>query len=211
MVLAEKIKALRKERDWTQKDLANFSGVDRGAIASIETGKAKHPRTANVLKLAHAFSIPPEDLYHAAGYIRMPTSYRPLKETPEDILERLRVAISSTVPIYEEFRFHSDGHVEPMGYVSVVRERAKGRNLECYIVRRTSLEPEIKGGDIIIVDRHGRSEHGDIIACLEVGQLHLARLREMAGQLYLESNRGTRKIEEAQLIGPVIEVRRRLK
>lgn len=207
-----KIKELRAERGLTQDELANRSGVDRGTLASIETGKAKNPTTTNLLKLARAFNIRPEELYQAAGYIfDTNVLLRLAKETPEDILDRLRVAISSHVPVYEDFPFHAGAPVEPMDYVPVVKERAKGRNLEGYIARGRCLEPEISDGNIIIVDRDGQIEHGDIVACLVDGMLHLARLRKIADELFLENNDGRIKLEQDTIAAPVIEVRRRLK
>jgi transcriptional regulator with XRE-family HTH domain len=91
--LALKIIELRKERGWTQNELAKRSGIDRGAIASMETGKAKKPTTANLLKLAETFAIHPEELYVAAGYIKEARTTYNYNETPEQILERLKLDI----------------------------------------------------------------------------------------------------------------------
>ena len=186
--------------------------MDRGALASIEVGKAKNPTTTNLLKLARAFNIRPEELYQAAGYIAdTGVLIRALKETPEDILERLRVSISSTVPIYEEYRVHYGEPVEIIDYVSIVKERAKGKRLEGYIGHGECLSPIIEDGDIVIIDRDGQIDNGDIVACLVEGELHIARLKRIAGELYLENNHGRIKLESDATAHPVIEVRRRLK
>jgi len=206
------LKELRAEREWTQLELAKRSGLDRGYIANLEIDGVGKPAGEVFIKLARAFNIRPEELYQAAGYI-IDTNVllRVHKETPEDILDRLRVSISSTVPVYEDFPFHAGSPVEPVDHVPIVKERARGRNLEGYIARGNCLEPEISNGNIIIVDRDGQIDNGDIVAALVDDMLHLGRLRKIADELWLESNHGRFKLEEAQVAAPIIEVRRKLK
>ena len=212
MSMGTKLRELRAERGWTQNELAKRSGVARTNLASIETGKVMKPATETILKLARAFNINERELYHAAGYI-LDTSVlvRLGKESSEDILERLRIIIPYTVPIYEDFPFHAGSPVEPVDHVAMVRDRAKGRKLEGYIVHGNCLEPEISDNNIIIVDRDGQIDNGDIVAALVDGELYLARLRKIAGEVYLENNDGRIKLEECQIAAPVIEVRKRLK
>ncbi|MBA7645675.1 hypothetical protein ES703_53433 [subsurface metagenome] len=206
------MKELRAQREWTQNEVANRAGIGRGYYAQLETDVVAKPSADTLLKLARALKIRPEELYHAAGYI-IDTNVllRVHKETPEDILDRLRVSISSTVPVYEDFPFHAGSPVEPVDHVPIVKERARGRNLEGYIARGNCLEPEISDGNIIIVDRDGQIDNGDIVAALVDDMLHLGRLRKIADELWLESNHGRFKLEEAQVVAPIIEVRRKLK
>ena len=209
--LGRKIRELRAERGWTQNELAKRSGVDRTTIASIETGKVANPSAETFIKLARAFSVRLEELHHIAGYIDSNVLLRVHKETLEEILDRFRIVMPSTVPIYADFPFHAGKPVEPMDYIPVVKDRAKGRNLEGYITHGKCLEPEVKDGDIIIIDREGEIEQGDIIACLVNDEIHLARLRKIADEIWIENNHGRIKLEECQVAAPVIEVRRRLK
>lgn len=211
MKLGEKLKELRADRGWTQNELAKRSGLDRGYIANLETNMVDKPSADTFLKLARAFNIRTEELFQAAGYISDRIDYLLRRETSEEILERLRIVHPVTVPIYEDFPFHAGAPVQPMDYVPVVKERAKGRNLEGYIARGKCLEPEISDGNIIIVDRDGQIEHGDIVAALVDGMLYLARLRKIGDELYLENNNGRIKLEQDTIAAPVIEVRRRLK
>lgn len=210
-ILGKKIKELRVERDWTQNELAKRSGIDRGYLASIETGKVVNPSVDTFLKLARAFSIRPEELYQAAGYIKETRGDFPRKESPEEILQRFNIAMPSSVPIYEDFPFHAGDPVQPIDYAPMAKTQARTRNLEGYIVRGSCLNPQIEDKDIIIIDRDAQIENGDIVACLVEGELHLARLRRIAGEVYLENNNGRIRLEEDQIAAPVIEVRRRLK
>jgi len=212
MAIGEEIRRLRKERGWTFNELAKRSHVNSGTLRSIETGKSKNPTTSNLLKIASAFGKRYEELFQAAGYIKdARVAYQPRKETPEELLDRFRINLPESVPIYDYFPFHAGNQVEPTGFTPVVRDRSKTRNLEGYIAKGKCLEPEVRDGDIIIIDRNGQIEHGDIVACLVGEELHLARLRKISGELYLENNERRIKLEEAQIAAPVIEVRRRFK
>jgi SOS-response transcriptional repressor LexA len=74
-----------------------------------------------------------------------------------------------------------------------------------------SFSPLIEDKDIIIVDREASIDAGDIVACLFQGELHLGRLKKIAGELYLENNLGRIKLQDCQVAAPVIEITRRLK
>ena len=56
MILSEKIKAFRAEKNWTQDDLAKFSGVSLPSIKRYETGK-ENITTTNLKKIAEAFGV----------------------------------------------------------------------------------------------------------------------------------------------------------
>lgn len=54
--LAMKLKALRKQRDWTQPVLARKAGVSAGYIARLETGR-HDPKLSTLVKLAKALKV----------------------------------------------------------------------------------------------------------------------------------------------------------
>jgi len=209
--LGTKLKQLRAERDWTQKELAERSKLDRGYLANLECGKVAKPSADTFLKLARAFNIRPEVLYQAAGYIKEAESAYQHKETPEEILDRLKLATPQSIPVYTSFPFHAGDSAEPVEYVYRASARATRTGIEGYIVRGICLEPKIQDGDVIIVDRNASIDNGDIVACLIKGNLHIARLRKVANELWLENNDGKYKFEDCQVVAPVIEVIRRLK
>jgi transcriptional regulator with XRE-family HTH domain len=211
MPLADKIKQLREEREWTQEELALRSGIAQTTIASIEAGKAKNPTTPNLLKLARAFNIRPEELYQAAGYISDARTAYKYKEPPEDALERAVIALPESVPVYGELVLHADSPGEIIDYVQVSKKRARGKKLEGYIAHGKCLEPDIQSGDTIIIDRDGEVDSGNIVAYLFDNELHLARLRRIARGLYLENNERRIKLQAVQLVAPVVEVRRKLR
>jgi len=59
--LALEIKALRKERGWTQSALARKAGVSAGHIARLETMR-HDPKLSTLVKLAKALGVPVTEL-----------------------------------------------------------------------------------------------------------------------------------------------------
>ena len=69
MEIGQKIKKLRKEKDWTQKELGKRTGIDYRNITKYETGAIK--LSVKVLKrFADAFEISVDELIHDANEIR---------------------------------------------------------------------------------------------------------------------------------------------
>jgi transcriptional regulator with XRE-family HTH domain len=60
-MLGERIRKLRRERDWTQKDLAERVGVDYKNISNYEVGRLV-PSRKTLAKFATVFGIDPSEL-----------------------------------------------------------------------------------------------------------------------------------------------------
>ena len=210
MGLAQKLKELRKERDWTQEEVAEHSGLGRRTVSYWEKKDRKRPPANILLGFARAYNIKPEELYQAAGYIKE-TGIHPRPETPEEILDRLKLATPVSIPIYTEFPFHAGDSAEPVDFVYRARPKTTGKNIEGYLVHGACLEPQVANGDIIIIDRLGEMSNGDIIVCLVDNELRIGRLRKIANELWLENNTSRIKLQDCQIAAPVIEVIRRLK
>lgn len=58
-----KVKELREERDMTQEELAEKSGVSRTIISGLENGTARATTTKTLLKLAKALSVTVDCLF----------------------------------------------------------------------------------------------------------------------------------------------------
>lgn len=61
-LLANRLKALRAERGWTQAELAERVGVTRKTVNTVENGVFT-PSTVLALKMARAFDLPVETLF----------------------------------------------------------------------------------------------------------------------------------------------------
>jgi transcriptional regulator with XRE-family HTH domain len=83
MGIGRKLKALRKARNMTQKELASFSGVSEGYIGNIESGRKTEVSNDIVTKLAKALRINP-DYFRLKG-AELPMSVLP--NLPAEIVE----------------------------------------------------------------------------------------------------------------------------
>jgi transcriptional regulator with XRE-family HTH domain len=202
------IKRLRLAQNLTQAQLADRVALDRGHLARIETGSYKDVRRATYEKLARGLGMTAAELDNALHGERVAP-----KETAEDLLRRLTVAIDYQVPVYSDYPLHAGYGVEPVDFLPIARSRVgniEASRLQAFPVHGTCLEPVIHDGDIVIVDREGQIDAGSIIACLVGGELHLGRLREIRGQQYLENNTGRFKFADCQAAARVIRVEREL-
>lgn len=60
--LAKRIVKLRKSKQMTQEQLAAEAGIDRVALANIETGK-RRPTVTTLFKLAYGLKIEPIEFF----------------------------------------------------------------------------------------------------------------------------------------------------
>lgn len=60
-MVGERIRKLRKERDWTQRELSEKTGVDSKNISSYESGRLI-PSRRTIQRFADAFGLTIEDL-----------------------------------------------------------------------------------------------------------------------------------------------------
>ncbi len=68
VALAERLRALRKARGWTQQDLSRVSGLTRSHISRLERGDIQLPSSERLRQLATALDTSLDDLLAAAGY-----------------------------------------------------------------------------------------------------------------------------------------------
>ncbi len=73
LCLPENLRLLRKRFNWSQDELAEKIGLNRGNIASYENGTAE-PKICNLVKFARLFSLSVYDLTH--GNLKEEDSYR---------------------------------------------------------------------------------------------------------------------------------------
>ena len=95
MTMTLRIRQLRKERGWTQADLAEKSRMSRSQLAMIE----QETRPANTLRLnaiAVAFGLPPEALFESEGYSSsILETLRRLSPSDRDMVVRLAEALAA--------------------------------------------------------------------------------------------------------------------
>lgn len=102
-MFGDAVRELRKERRWTQQELADMIGVSRTAITMLETTNSESPHYTTICQYAEAFGISPEEMiqrakitdgiprYRApAGSIRKDRSH--LKVIPKVCFDRVAFA-----------------------------------------------------------------------------------------------------------------------
>lgn len=202
--IGQLIKRLREETGLSQRKLADLSGIDRAYISQLEGGRTSSISLRTARALAKGLGRSPE-------IFLKPNSAALARETPEDILERLRLAQPVSIPVYSEFPVHAGDLMEPVEYIYRARARAARKSVEGYLIHGKCLEPVIRDMDIIVVDRDAEINSGDVVAALVGDSMTLGRLRRIDDELWLENNEGRIKFEDCQVVAVVIEVIRRLK
>jgi transcriptional regulator with XRE-family HTH domain len=90
--IGSRIRKLRKEKDWTQKELGNRTGIDYRNVTKYETGSIK-PSVKALKRFADAFEISVDELIHDANEIspeiliqdkELLRQFRDIEKLPED-------------------------------------------------------------------------------------------------------------------------------
>lgn len=96
------VRAYRKERGWSQEELATRWGFTREYVSQIESGKRKLQHADQVSRLADILEIPPERL-EAIGrgvpHRHRPMAPRSLKEADDFLLQTLLEPAQTTVKL----------------------------------------------------------------------------------------------------------------
>lgn len=201
-----KLAAIRKAKRLSQSVLAEKSGLNRGHIARMETGLIPTVTFDTYKKLAAGLDMPLDAFMEQMG------ESSPAQDTPEQILERLRLATPISIPIVRDFPMRAGEPYDAQDYVYLPRARAAARKgLEAYIVDGNCLSPDIENKDVVIIDRERTIEQGDIVAVLYQGQMHLGKIKKIADETYIENSHGRFKLKDCPIAAPVIQVVRRLK
>lgn len=193
------IKETREKYNWSQAKLAMKAGVSRSAIAMVESGRRKTPRGDNLIRIITALGISFDGLLSVGEH----------KESPEEILERFRLAQPVSVPVYGKFHFGSV-HDEPLEYVYLARDKTVGKNIEAYRVEGHCMEPLIKNGDIVIVDRDRACKAGDVVICLDDNEFICGRLIMLKEDLCVMNSEEAHHLHDCQMYAVVIEVIKRI-
>lgn len=75
MGLGDFIREKRKQKNWSQRDLAAAAGISNAEISRIEAGKRKEPSTSVLKEIAKALDTPFEELLSETGIIEKGKDY----------------------------------------------------------------------------------------------------------------------------------------
>src|SRR4051794_26478554 len=89
-MLGATIRLLRRQRDWTQAELAQRAGIHQGHVADIENGRSRNPTQGTLTGLAGAFEMRVEDLLAlTTGALPDPLDQLRAQGVSGDALDRL--------------------------------------------------------------------------------------------------------------------------
>lgn len=151
--LGENLKAIRKAKKMTQKELAQKSGVKQSVISDLETGNAKS--TGSILELANALGVTAEELKKGLVGELITTNVVPVQARMAPVLSWVQAGNFTNVEsvdmsqVTEWFPLPDD--CEKCFYLKV---------------RGVSNEPDFVEGDYIVVDPtvyYSDMQSGDII------------------------------------------------
>jgi len=187
MSIGDNIRTLRKEKGWTQEELARRVNVSRGRIAQIEKDPATDVKADTLLSLAKALGCLPEHLRYGWG-TNQPTQSPQFVNVP--VLDVELAAGTGThidleqvhdwVPISQEWVFQN-GLSE--GSLAVVK------------VRGDSMMPTLNDGDTILIDTSDTQLVSEKIYAIAFdGELRVKRMIKQFG--------GTWKIRSDNIHNP---------
>ncbi len=95
ITVGERIRILRRKKGWSQYDLAEKSGVLRQTITLIETSRVNRIRYENVVAIAKALEVSPDELYGNIPEEKRPiydaiTELEEAKKTIDAAIDRLK-------------------------------------------------------------------------------------------------------------------------
>ncbi|MFC1845806.1 helix-turn-helix domain-containing protein [Chloroflexota bacterium] len=164
--IGDVLRRLRAERDWTQKQLSQASGLSQTDIARIENGVTKRPSAKTVGRLSRALGIEIEELEmysREGGQPEAVAAAKPSPEIPAVIIDAVEVPVMADM--------HAPG--EPIEYAYLPKQKAAGKNIFGVKIRGTSLEQYgVKDGEVLFIDKDLPPEVGRYLLCYDNSDEH---------------------------------------
>lgn len=194
MGIGETVKEYRLKRGLSQGELAKLAEVDRSYISRIERGDYKFTSPETLKQIARALKIKPHILFDVL-FETKGLEAEPPKSLQDLSLRELQTNIIE-IPIVAEL--HMPGEI--IEYAYIVRPRPGHVNFVGVQAKGYCLEPEIKDGDTLIIDKDAVPEPGHTILCYHNGSQH-PRLIKFKQSIDLN---------DCDIYGVVIGINRRL-
>ena len=155
-----------------------MSGLTRSHLSRLELDDFDRPSAETFLALARALKVHPNDLYQAAGYIEEKTRFRrSAARAAEEAFAKLEQRSLQAVPVLERIncKVSDVGQYSQWGLSQ--GEEAKVIGL---LARGFSLEPEVREGDVILINRDQPPMPGNLVLCYCEEQVQLTRYQSDA-------------------------------
>jgi transcriptional regulator with XRE-family HTH domain len=197
-VVGERLRRAREEMDMSQDELGRLVGVTGSAISQMERGYVAF-RLSDMERLARVLG---KDLSFFTG------DRKPLPRRIEAVMAELGSIAPVAVPVVGSV--HAGWEEDVVEYAYWARSRAADKNIVGLEVRGFCLEPHIREGDRVFLDREASPRSGSIVLYIRQGEAGLARYYQREGTVWIETNYGRVDPGEVTIRGVVLEVSRRL-
>lgn len=185
MRLAELVATKRKERKWSQSQLAREAGVTPAVVNRIESGQ-RLGRADTIARITGALGIDSDTTQRLLRDEDVePTAERPRRTTAE-ILRELEEVTPIMVP--ETLQPASAGagtfaDAEAWPYMPEAGERR--HHFVAVRVIGSCMEPLLREGFRVIADKDASPKHGDIVVAVHDGEILVKRLEQRNGDWWL--------------------------
>lgn len=197
----KRLREIRESRGYSQKDLAEYLNITSQAYGYYERGE-RQPGMDNLRKLANFFDV-------SIDYLLGET----VSYDGNDNLIPLLGSVPAGTPI--------EAIEDVEEYIDIYPRFIKHGELFALRVQGDSMEPDIRSGDIVIVEKQDFAETGDTVVIRINGEdVTVKRIKiNNNGIMLIPSNQAydpiyfdTKAINDlpVTIIGKVIEIRRRL-
>lgn len=210
MTFGERVRFLRLEKGWSQKDLADRAEMSQNSIAKIESGG----ETAKVVELSKALDVSPAHLKLGEGArISYAASLRPIavwtnedELPPEDyvFIPVLEVKLSAG---NGNLIWHVDERGQRQAYTQKWADKV-GIDPACaatMVVSGSSMEPRYQDGDSVVVDYCQRDTiiDGKVYAIILNNEAFIKRLfKEMDGGVRVVSDNQDKSRYPDRVVAP---------
>jgi transcriptional regulator with XRE-family HTH domain len=171
--LGEYIKGQRSKRGLTQFELSELTGLTRSHLSRLEIDDYHRPSAETFLALAKGLKVNPRELYEAAGYTVSPKSRRgPPKVAENDALGQMENVTLIPVPVFAGINTEES---DVIGYACWGLSKNGNKDVIGLLADGFCLEPDIRNGDVIIVDTGKEPSPGNIVVRYSGDRIALAR------------------------------------
>jgi repressor LexA len=169
-MLGNKIKEVRKKLQLTQANLAKRAGIHQVSISDIETGKVPNPGFIQIMSIAKALRITPEELL---GW---------------KIIDRIApIPIQGKAIASPEGAYYTDQDFPPGEAIEYIE--LKDKDAFALEVESDSMAPRIKPGDhIVIMPNKKAAQNGLCVVKLNCGKVFLKRVEITGNSAVLKSD-----------------------
>ena len=198
----DNLRTARKQKRLTQLQVADHLGITRSAYSHYETG-FRDPDTDTLIRLASLYEVPVEYLLGIYD------------QTAKTLINRIPVlgTVPAGIPI------EAIENIEE--YIDIYPRFVKHGELFALRVQGDSMEPDLRNGDIVVIEKQVFVENGDIaVVRVNSEDATLKRVKLTAkGLMLIPSNPAYDPVFfdsdqvatlPVTIIGKVIEIRRRL-